>query len=182
VDALPSTSGASRALDVGDRVGERTAVDDGVDAGGVRGGVAWDEHRPEHARDATLVARAQEERRASRPSVEQEQRLRLDDTAEIVELVALTERLLARPVGGAFEHRDRVADALEDGGAPRGELLRREDRADDGLRREWHRDEREGDKTDETQAHGRQSRSARAERQSTAINGNSRHVYSLNCR
>ena len=131
-DASPSTSGrnwrvdgAPVAVERGNGVREGVARERGVDARCPRGVLARRERRAEHPLLAPLVPRLQVDGRLPRPPVDGDDRPRLGDSRQVEELVALPERLLARPLGRTLHNGDRVADALQQAGPPRGEFLGR---------------------------------------------------------
>ena len=85
--------------------------------------VARMETRPEHPLLTTLIERLEKERRLFRPSVDDDDGARLDDAGHVEELVALPQRLLARPLGRALKDGDRVANPFHDLRATRRELV-----------------------------------------------------------
>ena len=104
-----------------------------VDAGGFRGLGTGEEAGAEHDVLAAVVARVEEEGGLFRAAVDQQDRARLDDAAEIEELVALAERLLAGALGRALQDRDSIADLRHDARTASGVFVGREDVGEDGL-------------------------------------------------
>ncbi len=91
--ALKSSRGRTASMPV-----SFTASSPGIQAG------------PEHALLAHFIARIQEERGFFRFAVDRQNGARLDHAADVEELIALTQRLLAGALGGPLQDGDGVAD------------------------------------------------------------------------
>src|SRR5262245_36229262 len=88
--------------EMSDGAGERVPGDDGIEPRDFRRRVAHVEVRADRAL-APGRARGEKERAPSGLSVDHEHGAWLDDAREIEELVALAERRLAAPLGGALD-------------------------------------------------------------------------------
>ena len=69
-------------------------------------------------------ARCEKERAPARSAVDDEESARLDDPGQVEELIALPQRRLAAPFGGALQDRDAVTDGVDHLRATSNELLR----------------------------------------------------------
>ena len=122
---------AERQVDVAPLAGDRLergveagAIDDGLDAGDLLRLVT----RREQRAFRTIVgrrARRQEQRRALRAPVDQENRARHLDAGEIEELFVLLELLVVGLLGGASDDRHAVANGRHHLRPPRRKLRRR---------------------------------------------------------
>ena len=122
---------AERQIDVTPLAGDRLergveagAIEDGLDAGDLLRFFA----RREERAFGTIVGRRpgrQEQRRALRATVDQQDRPRYFDTGQIEELLVLFELLVVGLLGGASDDRHAVADGRHHLRAPGRKLRRR---------------------------------------------------------
>ena len=102
---------------------EPGAIDDRLDAGDLRGFLTGPEQRPFRPVHSG-GSRGQEERGSLRFAVDEQDRARDLDAAEVEELLVLLELVEVRLLGGARDDGDAVADDRHDLRPPRGELGR----------------------------------------------------------